>query len=95
MSPKIKKRMCDIMPEWKKYGKYYIDQEGVKQYRIKKGNSLYGKNGQINSISGEDKIYKKDWLKDTPEDGTINLDGGVMLKTSEILDFAEGTDSTP
>lgn len=28
-----------------------------------------------------------------PEDAGLEMDGGVMLKTSEILDFAEGTDS--
>ncbi len=28
-----------------------------------------------------------------PEDGVIELDGGVMLTTSEILDFSEGEDS--
>jgi len=28
-----------------------------------------------------------------PEDGSFDMDGGVMLKTSEILDFAEGVDS--
>jgi len=28
-----------------------------------------------------------------PEDGAVDMDGGVMLKTSEILDFAEGVDS--
>ncbi|MGI5935217.1 MAG: hypothetical protein ACOX7I_00180 [Oscillospiraceae bacterium] len=82
------------MPEWKKYGKYYIDQEGVKQYRLKKRSSSE-KNAPTNSIAGEDKIYRKGWLEDSPEDGVVNLDGGVMLKTSEILDFAEGTDSTP
>ncbi len=28
-----------------------------------------------------------------PEDGIVELEGGFMLTTSEILDFAEGTDS--
>lgn len=28
-----------------------------------------------------------------PEDGVVILDGGVMMTTSEILDFSEGTDS--
>lgn len=28
-----------------------------------------------------------------PEDGVVVLDGGVMMTTSEILDFSEGTDS--
>jgi hypothetical protein len=28
-----------------------------------------------------------------PEDGIVEMDGGFMLTTSEILDFAEGTDS--
>jgi len=82
------------MPEWKKYGKYYIDQEGVKQYRPKKRNSAEN-SVPVKSISGEDKMFKREWLEDTPEDGIVNLDGGVTLKTSEILDFAEGTDSTP
>jgi hypothetical protein len=28
-----------------------------------------------------------------PEDGVVEMEGGFMLTTSEILDFAEGTDS--
>jgi hypothetical protein len=27
------------------------------------------------------------------QDGVIHLDGGVMLTTSEVIDFSEGTDS--
>jgi hypothetical protein len=29
-----------------------------------------------------------------PEAGIVEMDGGFMLTTSEILDFSEGTDST-
>ncbi|NLT39716.1 MAG: hypothetical protein GXX89_04550 [Clostridiales bacterium] len=28
-----------------------------------------------------------------PENGVVEFEGGVMLTTSEILDFAEGADS--
>ncbi|MGE4353451.1 MAG: hypothetical protein AB7D36_05155 [Oscillospiraceae bacterium] len=39
--------------------------------------------------------HKKNKDMERPEDVSAYADGGVMLTTSEILDFSEGTDSEP
>jgi hypothetical protein len=38
---------------------------------------------------------RKDKRKVMPADAMASAEGGFTLSTSEILDFAEGTDSTP
>lgn len=47
------------------------------------------------SLPQSEKTRRKTERKGTRDDAGVSAEGGFMLSTSEILDFAEGTDSTP
>lgn len=47
------------------------------------------------SRARDQKENRKDKRKVMPENAMAAAEGGFTLSTSEILDFAEGTDSTP
>lgn len=67
-------------------------QDDVKEYKPKKrankGDVRFMDNYNL-SPGASDKLMKGKGLDDAVEE----LDSGVMMSTSEILDFAEGTDS--
>ncbi|MPM94333.1 hypothetical protein SDC9_141479 [bioreactor metagenome] len=76
-----------------------VDPKIIKKYHIKKGALSPFTNSRIVDSRGSDspddsanKAVERD-LEQKPEDGVSDLEGGVMLTTSEILDFAQGADS--
>ena len=74
-------------------GRFPIDAEIIKKYHLKKGTlspftrmSITGTGGQVTEKQQKSENKGK-------EDVSMEKDGGVMLTTSEILDFSEGSDS--
>jgi hypothetical protein len=85
-----------------KNGNIAIDPQVVKKFNLEKGtlspftrNRIVGKHGEYPSETSAEKDPKNNVKTQKPEDepdGEQN--GGVVLTTSEIIDFAQGTDSS-
>ncbi len=76
-----------------------LDEELIKKYGLKKGTKtpftgykIVGKDGDYTPQAVNEKsVLKPD---EKTDDGIVEIQGGAMLTTSEILDFAQGADST-
>jgi len=82
-----------------KNGNIPIDQKIVNKYNLEKGTKSPFTGNRIVGINGEyplEKPKENDVSKLDPDngDGIAEMDGGLMLSTSEIIDFSEATDST-
>lgn len=79
-------------------GKSAIDPDVVRKYHLEKGTwspflrgRIVGESGDFPAETAAEKDPKNSGnVADPPE----NEPGGVMLSTSEIIDFAQGSDST-
>jgi len=58
-------------------------------------NAMEDPSRKAKSLPQSEKTRRKTERKGTRDDAGVSAEGGFMLSTSEILDFAEGTDSTP
>ncbi len=81
-------------------GHIRIDEEIIKKYHIRKGtlspftgSLIVGKDGEFNEKEPARESKEKHPLEETKEDGIVELDNGIMLSTSEILDISHGADS--
>jgi len=79
-----------------------ISPEMIDKLNLKKGNMspftnnrIVGRNGEFfkETSKEEEKKEISSGLNKGPEDGVVQLDNGLMLTRSEILDISHGTDS--
>jgi hypothetical protein len=89
-------------------GNLPIDQGIVDKYHLHKGtrspfshDRIIGQNGDYNlELTDKEEASLQGIAKDTMEgrrfstDGTDNMDNGLAMSTSEIIDFSQGVDSS-
>lgn len=71
-----------------------LEVDDVKEYKPRKKAQNTGGHFMDNynvSPSGSERLLEKDNYFDG--DGVASIDSGIMMSTSEIIDFGEGTDS--
>lgn len=82
-------------------GKVPVSQEITEKYKLEKGDKTPFTQGVIVDKSGsrnpprkpEEKHDMNYGHKGKKESGIVQLENGIMLSTSEILDIAQGADS--
>lgn len=65
--------------------------DDVKEYRPRKKDKTSGRFSDNYNVSPD--VSKKLMAGEGLSDGVEDIDSGVMMSTSEIIDFSEGTDS--
>lgn len=78
-----------------------IDEKIIKKYNLKKGTlspftggRIVGKNGEFRKEKPAQEKSDATGFEKNKDDEVVELDDGFMLSTSEMIDIAEGTDST-
>ncbi len=82
-------------------GNVPIDPEIIEKYHLKKGTMspftgcpIVDKNGEFAVEKPVAKNTLEQGLYESSDDSIVELENGIMLSTSEMIDIAEGTDST-
>jgi len=81
-------------------GKYPIEKNIIEKYNLTKGMlspfsryRLVDKTGDFSKPDTKDKGYIRYVPDEGKEDGLAELDNGILLSTSEMIDISQGADS--